>query len=137
MDDVQTVALAKMVKKAAGDKARGMLSVGVYEVDTTVKVSGTFEVFADVEKNVTASLPQKKMLLAALMLNGVCVESFIKRYLSGEFETTKEQEAKLDAMWEELADSTKGTTKGQVRTKLNYEIVEAVEVPAQTEKVEA
>jgi len=119
----EMLAVNKVLKKAALDAARANMAVGTHEVNCLVRVSGSVKVGADYEKNVTASLPQKKMLLAALMLNGVCVEAFVKRYNDGEFEDTKEQEKKLDAIWKELADETSNTVNGTVTTKLTLEKV--------------
>ena len=134
VDAVTEIALAKMTKKASTDKARGLLSVGKHYVNKLIRVKGYFQIFADEVKPVTASLPQKKMLLAALMLNGVSVKAFIKRYNDGEFEVSKEQEKEIDAIWKELASEVIKTTKGKVTTKLEYGIVEEVEV-AEVEEV--
>jgi len=119
----ETLAVSKVFKKAVLDSARANMAVGTHEVNCLVRVSGSMKVGADYEKNVTAALPQKKMLLAALMLNGVCVESFIKRYNDGEFEVSTEQEKKLDAIWKTLADKTSKTVNGTVTTKLTLEKV--------------
>jgi len=130
---IEITAIDKMIKSKQSKEARNLLSAGTYPVDCTVRLKGSIKVGTDYEKNVTASLPQKKMLLAALMLNGVCVESFIKRYNDGEFDVTEEQEKKLDEIWGKLASQTQKTVKGTVTTKLDYTI-EAVEEVTEAKK---
>ena len=141
LNPTEITAIDKMIKGKDGKEARDLLSVSTHPVDCTVRIQGSIKVGADYEKNVTASLPQKKMLLAALMLSGVSVKAFIKRYNDREFTVSKEQEGNLDAIWKELADNSNKTVKGAVTTQLKYTI-EAVEeateaVEATTETIEA
>jgi hypothetical protein len=125
MNAVEVVALAKAVKKGSLDKAREQVKAGTHAVNCLVRLSGSINVGEDHSQNKTAAMPQMKMLLAALMLNGVSVEAFIRRYLDGEFEVSKDQEKEMKEIWEKLADSFNATFKGKVTTpNLSFEVVE-------------
>jgi hypothetical protein len=126
LTSLQTAAVAAAVSKNAADEAKDAITPGKHKVDILVHLLGELGKGEDSERKVTAALPQKKMLLAALMLNGVCVEAFLKRYLANEFVVTEEQETKLDEIWDTLAESTIRPVRGSVKFKGVVEIVKPV-----------
>jgi site-specific DNA-adenine methylase len=115
----EVLALAKMIKKKDEDQAREAIEAGDYEVNRLVRVQGEVRVGENYEQNKTASMPQTKMLLAALMLNNISIRAFVRRYLDGEFNVPKEREDDLKAIWKELADSYKAEFNGKVTTNLS------------------
>jgi len=124
LTNAETIAITKAIKSKAEKEARKELKPGNYEIDTFVRVFGSLTVGEDFEQNKTASMPQTKMLLAALMLNGTSIKAFVRRYLDGEFKIPAEKEAELKEIWQELADSFKTTFKGKVTSKLTVEKAE-------------
>jgi len=121
MNALNQLAVAKAIKEAAMKKARAEVKAGEYSIDVTVRIVGGVKVGVDFDAPVTASLPQKKMLLAAIMLNGVSVDAFLRRYQDGEFEVSAEQEEKLDAIWKKLVGTTVQKKNGVVTTALTVE----------------
>jgi hypothetical protein len=107
-------ALTACVTGTVEKAAKNELKSGKYPVDLIVRIKGEVSKGEDQERRITAKLPQKNMLLAAIMLNGVSIEAFINRYLSGEFTPTAEQEKELDAIWNKLSATTVGTVSGSV-----------------------
>lgn len=126
LTNVETLALTKAVKDKAKKDAREGVEPGKYSIDMLVRVFGSMTVGEDYQQNKTASMPQIKMLLAALMLNGISVRAFIRRYLDGEFEVPKEKEAELKEVWQELADNFSATFSGKVTATVQAEKVEDV-----------
>jgi hypothetical protein len=108
-------ALSACITEAAEKAAKKELAPGKRSVDLLVHIQGELSKGEDQERRITARLPQKQMLLAAILLNGTCVEAFLQRYLAGEFKITEDQEKKLDEIWERLAETTVGTVSGSVR----------------------
>lgn len=123
----ETIAVSKAIASKVEKEARENLEPGKYEIDTLVRVFGSLSVGEDYEQNKTASMPQVKMLLAAIMLNGISVKAFVKRYLDGDFEVPAEKESELKEIWQELADSFKSTFKGKVTSKLEVEKIASVQ----------
>jgi hypothetical protein len=128
VNGVNVLAISKLVGKKEIDNARESVAPGEYAVNCLLRVSGSLKVGEPYIQKKTASMPQKKMLLAALMLNNVCVESFIKRYLNNEFEVSEEQEEKMEEIWKNLAGKFETEFQGKITDKLNYEVVEEVVV---------
>ena len=126
MNNVETIAVTKAVASKVEKAARNELEPGKYEIDMLVRVFGSLTVGEDYEQNKTASMPQMKMLLAAIMLNGISARAFVRKYLDGEFQVSDEQEKELKEIWQELADSFKATFKGKVTSDLNTEKIDAV-----------
>jgi len=124
LTNAETLAVTKAIASKVEKSAREELAPGKYEIDALVRVFGSLTVGEDYEQNKTASMPQIKMLLAAIMLNGISVKAFVKRYLDGEFQVTDEKEAELKEVWQELADHFNATFKGKVTNKLTVEKVE-------------
>lgn len=124
MTATETLAMGKAVKDAAQKKAKKELEAGTHEVDMLVRVFGTLTLGEDYEQNKTAAMPQIKMLLAAIMLNGISVKAFVKRYLDREFEVPEDKEEELKEIWKELADSFKATFSGKLTAKLTTEKIE-------------
>lgn len=121
----EKIAVSSAIDSKTKKTARNELEPGKYEIDALVRVFGTLTVGEDFERNNTASMPQTKMLLAALMLNGTSVKAFVRRYLDGEFEVSTEQEKELKAVWDELASNFRSTFKGAVTNKLTVEKIES------------
>lgn len=126
LTNAETIAVSKAVASKAEKAARSELEPGEYMIDALVRIFGTVKVGEDYEQNKTAAMPQTKMLLAALMLNGTSVKAFVRRYLDGEFQVPAEKEAELKAVWQELADNFKAEFKGKVTSKLTVEKIENV-----------
>jgi hypothetical protein len=124
MNAVEMLALSKCVKSKDAKEARTNVNPGSYEVNCLVRVAGTMNVGEDYTQNKTASMPQMKMLLAALKLNGVCVRSFVRQYLDGAYEPTKDDEKELNGIWDELAGNFSSSFKGKVTSKLEVTPVE-------------
>jgi len=124
LTNAETLAVTKAIASKVEKSAREELAPGKYEIDALVRVFGSLTVGEDYEQNKTASMPQIKMLLAAIMLNGISVKAFVKRYLDGEFQVTDEKEAELKEVWQELADHFNAIFKGKVTNKLTVEKVE-------------
>jgi len=124
LTNAETIAVSKAVASKAEKAARAELEPGEYMIDALVRIFGTVKVGEDYEQNKTAAMPQMKMLLAAIMLNGISVKAFVKRYLDGDFEIPAEKEAELKEIWNELADNYKAEFKGKVTSKLTVEKVE-------------
>lgn len=125
MDNAETIAVTKAVASKVEKAAREELKPGKYDIDMLVRVFGTLTVGEDFEQNKTASMPQMKMLLAAIMLNGISARAFVRKYLDGEFSITEEQEKEMKEIWEELAEHFKATFKGKVTSKLTAEKIDA------------
>jgi len=122
MTNVEKIALAKALKDKEVKEARGEVEAGEYAVDFVAHIFGAFKVGEDYTQNKTAAMPQIKMLLAAIMLNGISVKAFMRRYLDGEFEVTPEQEKEIKEVWKELADNYNAEFKGKVTTNLHVEM---------------
>ena len=147
---VETVALAKMVKKAAADKARALLSVGEYHIKTTVEVEGTMTVGGDYEQEFwQIAKPEKTVLALACALNKTTADKITQeqydRVLSdveGITNSITDEQAKRfksdrEATLKKLRKPTKKMANGKVTTKITYKVVEqkAVEASAKA-KVE-
>lgn len=123
LTNLETLAVAKCVKSTALKQARDGVEPGKYEVNSLVRISGEVRVGEDYEAKKTAAMPQKKMLLAALKLNGVSVKKFMREYIDGEHKVSPEDEKELETMWNELAAEFVDTKRGRVDTKLSIEKV--------------
>ena len=121
LTNAETLAVTKAIASKVEKEARAELQPGKYEIDALVRVFGSLTVGEDYEQNKTAAMPQVKMLLAAIMLNGISVKAFVRKYLDGEFQVDAEKEAELKEVWQELADSFKAEFKGKVTSKLTVE----------------
>ena len=127
---IETLALSKATTTKGAKEARAEIKAGEYTVNKMIRLRGTVKVGEDYEQNKTASMPQQKMLIAALKLNGVSIKAFMRQYLDGAYEVAKEDEAELKMIWDELADNFVDTFDGKVTTKLEVEGVEDVEMEA-------
>ena len=125
LTNAETIAVTKAIESKDAKGARNELPVGEHEIDVLVRIFGTIKVGEDYEQRKTAAMPQIKMLLAAIMLNGISVKAFVKRYLDGEFEVSAEKEAELKEVWNELADHFTASFSGKVTKKLTVEKVES------------
>jgi len=134
---IETVAIAKMVKKGELDSSRDLLSAGEYEIDCLVHIQGIMKVGEDFEKRQTNKIDWIGLTALALSkLNGVTVESLIAEFEKSGVDGSiikKQAQEKIDA----LRDSTMITSKGAVTTKLTYEIKEAEKIQVETETVKA
>ena len=127
LTNVEAIAVTKAISSKVEKAAREGLEAGKYEIDTLVRIFGSLTVGEDFEQNKTASMPQVKMLLAAIMLNGISVKAFVKRYLDGDFDVPAEKENELKEIWQELADSFKSTFKGKVTNTLEVEKISSAQ----------
>jgi len=124
LNPAEAIAVTKAIASKEKNEAREGLEPGQYDIDALVHIFGTLTVGEDYQQNKTAAMPQIKMLLAAIMLNGISVRAFVRRYLDGEFDVPKEKEKELSKIWKELAENFNDTFSGKVTSKLTAEKVE-------------
>lgn len=133
-----SIALSKL---AAAPNARAALTPGVYNVDTTVRVTGTVKVGEDYDVAPTVSIPLKETLALFIAYSGICGEHAIKALRQamqhaiavdgcGQGELAKtmpivnQTMARVEA---EIIDQLpRQNRKGAVTTKLTVENLEAV-----------
>ena len=127
----ETMALAKVVKKATMDKARKELTVGTHEVDFTARVKGTITVGKDEMVTPTANIPLKITLALFVRYSGITGDSALsaleramtEALNSGDTAETNiaeialldKAQAKIEAM---LGNLPKVSKPGKVTTKL-------------------
>jgi len=113
MDNVIRTVIGKLVSgRTKGDKAaRAAIEPGVYEVDTTVHVTGKLTVGEDHEIAPTASLLNKEFFAMVLHNAGVTREAAVKameeaasEYLLGWTGSEEDKEAAKEARKEKLAE---------------------------------
>lgn len=68
---IQSVAIAKAIATKDATAAREQLTVGKHEVDVTVRITGSLNVFADTEKTPTVSMPMKEVLALFIRYSGI------------------------------------------------------------------
>jgi len=124
LDGLQVVALAKVIKDAAAKAASAGVTVGVHNLDFTVRVSGLVTKGADYEQPIVEKAEPWVLLAAALShLNGVTVESLVREAMTDRAELV--DSIKLQAA--DAIKAVKGTTmtkcNGKVTTKLVAELV--------------
>lgn len=124
LDAVELLALTSLLTDGEKKEIRAEVKPGDYKINRMLRLNGSVRVGDAYCQNKTAQMPHKKMLLAALMLNGVSVRAFIRRYLDGEFEISKEQEAEMTAIWKELSEPFNAPFKGKVTSDLDVVGVE-------------
>jgi len=148
MNAIETIAVSKMVKKGDADKARELLSVGSYEINTLVRVTGTMNVGEDYEQEFwQIAKPEKVVLALACAVNKTTADKITQeqyeRVLSdvdGLVHDISDEQAKRfkkdrEDSIKKLRKPCKKQAKGKVTTKLTYEVVgEEVEAPVQTEE---
>jgi hypothetical protein len=132
LSDAEVLALKKAIDARAEKIARNGVDVGTHHIDRLFHMVGSVTVGADYNQDKTSAMPTKRMLLSALMLNGTCIEAFIRRYLDNEFEVTKEQEKEMDSIWKKLAGAFNQTFSGKVTSDLAVTGIDAP--PHGTEK---
>jgi len=140
LTDVETLALAKAIKKGALGKARPNVKSGTHEVDVLVRVHGSVTVGDDFEQIQHMKVPQWELIAVLLSkVNGATLESVVREAL-GFADKAELKRIKADA--QVAVDKIKGTgkspTKGKVTAKLEAERVSVPEVREETdEAVEA
>ncbi len=71
MENKNIIALAKLVKKAAVDKARPSLKPGIVDIDVAVHIKGTITVGEDYDTAPTVSIPLKETLALFIVYSGL------------------------------------------------------------------
>lgn len=131
------IALSKL---SADPNARGMLTPGIYPINTTVKVVGQIKVGEDSEYTPTVSIPLKETLALFIKYCGATREAAIAALVKAMQDSLavdgKGQGALIEAMpileqtmatvEATLAKLPKQPRKGAVTCKLQTEVVEAV-----------
>lgn len=126
MSKIETVAVAKAIKKAAVESASSTLVAGEYPVDFTVRIKGSLKKGEDYDQDIVAKADPWLLLAAALSkLNGVTVDSLVR-------EAETQDESLIDGLKTRAAEAIakiKATTTtkctGKVTTKLTVEMVVA------------
>lgn len=119
LDAVELLALTSLLTDGEKKEVRAEVTSGEYKINRMIRMRGSVRVGEDYTQTKTAQMPQKKMLLAALMLNGVSVRAFIRRYLDGEFEISEEQEKEIGEVWKEISSPFNAPFKGKVTSDLD------------------
>ena len=70
LNDLTTLALSRAVSAKADKLAREGVAPGHYDLDLTVRVTGTLEVLEDTEKTPTVSIPMKEVLALFVARSG-------------------------------------------------------------------
>ena len=101
MDNVQTVALAKVVPEALLKVARGGLAPGVHDVDLTVRLHGQIKVGEDFDVAPTVSIPIKEALAAVIVYAGLHTSQALLDGL-------------VDALYDQLAETDGNRGQGAI-----------------------
>jgi hypothetical protein len=119
--DLNTTAVAKVIKDKALKEARATLMVGTHEVDTVVRIKGTITVGEDYEERIVGKADAWTLLEVALSkLNGVTVEMLVREALNGTI-NTETVKAQAEQAMETVKEATLTICKGKVTTKLEAE----------------
>jgi hypothetical protein len=125
MENLQTLALSKVVKAAAEKEASAAMMVGEHMVDFTVRVQGSIKKGEAYEANITQKAePWKLLALALTKLNGVTIDAIVR-----EAEASVLEDDKIDGIKEQAQvaiDRIKGTTKGMCSGKVTTKLVATV-----------
>jgi len=135
---IQILAISKALTKKDIDAARAALQPGKYEVDMSIKLSGTVTIGESGEKKSTVSIPVKGVLGILLQRAGVTREASIEliteavtQAMNSSSDGTKGESA-LDSYVEDIFSEVsdriasslpKTPTAGRVTTSLNCKIV--------------
>jgi hypothetical protein len=120
MNPTILLALAKGIDT---DSARDLVAPGTYEIDETVRVTGTVRVGDDYQQRLVAKADPWKLLACALSkLNNVSIEALVR-----EAETFDTEATKLAAKTaiEALKEATYTTVRGKVTSLIAVEPVRA------------
>lgn len=126
---IQTIAVTKAIKTAAVTNARNQLSPGEYDVDVTVRVSGTIRVGEDYEKTVpnkakpwnivVAALTEINRLRNAAGETGIDLDKLVAAAESLDSDAVNKAQAKAEEAAASLKEATRTTAKGPVTAKLD------------------
>lgn len=124
MSDVQTVALAKVIKKAALDAAGANVKAGEYPVNFTVKVTGSLKKGEDYDQEIVAKADPWLLLAAALSkLNGVTVDSLVREAVTADEALIEGLKAKAADAIQKIKATTTTKCAGKVTTNLKVAMV--------------
>lgn len=113
----------KDVNKAKSDMQQESQSVVKFRVKfedgPELEVQSEVKKGKDVEMNVTASLPQKAMLMHLLSkMSGQVRQKFLRDFANGEIpEIPEDKQKEVEKNWEEVAGQTNKKTNGKVYVK--------------------
>jgi hypothetical protein len=124
LNEVKTVALAKVIKAAAEKEAAAMLKAGEYKVDFTVRVSGSMKKGEDYDSDIVAKCDPWLLLAAALSkLNTATVESLTAEAVSMDPALVEGLKVKAQVAIEAIKATTTTRCNGKITTKLAVEVV--------------
>lgn len=141
MNDLETIAVAKVIKKSAIERARTGIDPGQNQVvDVTVRISGTINVGEGYDRTPTVNIPILDALALAIHdagITGKFALAALKRAMTRALEQDddakriiQEQRASLEAaeiaVRATLDDLPKVPCNGTVTTKLTVETLELV-----------
>jgi len=134
MTPAEVTAVNKAIKKAALDKARAELGVGVHDISVTVTVDGTITVGEDYDQEFwQIAKPEKTVLALACALNKTTADKITQEQYDRVLadvdgivnEITDDQAKRFKAEREKVLKTlrapTKKTARGKVTTKLAIE----------------
>jgi hypothetical protein len=114
-------AIAGSLKDAVVKSAKAAIRAGDHAVDVVVRVRGTLSKGKDYEQRVTAAMPMKDMLIAAVKLNGISMEKFMEQYLDSAAglttDITDEHREEMAEVWDRLSEKFTRTCNGKVTFK--------------------
>ena len=115
LDPQILLALSKLLAGDSHKKAcRKAVNEGVFDIDHTIRISGTMKVSGDHQAVIYTAVPWAKVLGVALSkLNGVTLESVVREALSGDCDEDAIKESAQAAV-DKVMGSTKKPRKGKV-----------------------
>lgn len=131
MTHATTLAISKAIAKKTADEARENLAPGTYQIDQTVRVTGTLTVAEDTEKTPTVSIPFKDVLVLFVQRAGITREASLELLRTCVTEALKKSDGGAAGCLDEhlegvfsaavadmLATLPKTPVKGAVKSKL-------------------
>lgn len=101
--------------------ARNQVQPGEYPINMTVQVVGSIKVGEDYTGKVTAALPMQKLFMAvASNLSTERLEQILRNIDKIDDKEVEEFSARIQGVWEKLAETTTKPCKGKVTSDLAF-----------------
>ncbi len=124
IENVDVVALAKVIKDAAAKEAGAAMTAGEYTVDFTVRVKGSLKKGEDYDSEIVAKAEPWLLLAVALSkLNGVTVDSIVREALTADEALVEGLKVSAAEAIKAIKAPTNTRCAGKITTKLTYEAV--------------
>jgi hypothetical protein len=125
---VETMALATVIESKIKSAARDEIAVGVYDVNTLVRISGQVKVGEDYPKPQVNKIDWIGLVAVALSkLNGVTVEALVEEYEMLDGVNLKDIKDSAQAKIDLLKGKTMQMDRGRVTTNLTATMVEDID----------